>query len=422
MMAGVSAKLPLHTRASSKAPREVTICALFTAMLVMVPALLASRRDPAEFRLPPGDAGLWRSLTRNDGRYYAAIAERGYVHDPARPSDAAFFPGYPLVCRFVSLLLGLPVDVSLAAVSNGCLLMAAWQFQRYACARFEGLNEQRAAAAASSLAFLFVPTGLFLRCGYSEALFGLCLVLFLSRGGRLAGDLPAALLAGFATAVRPTGIALSAAFVATQWGDLRPLWQGGWVNRAAAFGQRAALCLVSVWGIAAFAGYLGIRSGDCLAFLHAQDGWAARPLPGPAREFWALMVLEPLWSVYDPGSEAYWRRYCTAGSAWLSLQFANPLAFAATTLLVLYGTIKRWLTFPEVVVSAALLGIPYVTHAWQSAMSAHGRYASVVLPAYLVLGRVLGRWGARWRLAAAGLGAAGLAAYSWQFARGGRIM
>ncbi len=51
---------------------------------------------------------------------------------------------------------------------------------------------------------------------------------------------------------------------------------------------------------------------------------------------------------------------------------------------------KKWLTGPEIVLSFFLLAIPYVTRAYEMCMASHARFAAVVFPAYIVLGRLLG--------------------------------
>ena len=48
------------------------------------------------------------------------------------------------------------------------------------------------------------------------------------------------------------------------------------------------------------------------------------------------------------------------------------------------------MTGPEIVLSAALLAIPYVTRAYEMCMASHARFAVVVFPAYIVLCRLLG--------------------------------
>ena len=63
--------------------------------------------------------------------------------------------------------------------------------------------------------------------------------------------------------------------------------------------------------------------------------------------------------------------------------------FCGTAALVAVGAWKRWLSTPEVLLSVGLLAIPYFTRAYEMCMESQGRFAAVVVPAYIVLGRLL---------------------------------
>lgn len=52
---------------------------------------------------------------------------------------------------------------------------------------------------------------------------------------------------------------------------------------------------------------------------------------------------------------------------------------------------KGWLNRFEVSLAAALVGIPYLVHNYETTMLATGRYMTTVIPVYLVLGRLLRR-------------------------------
>ena len=109
------------------------------------------------------------------------------------------------------------------------------------------------------------------------------------------------------------------------------------------------------------------------------------------RKLQSLVTLEPIWSVYVESSPAYWRSLSGPDSCWFNLSFANPIYFCLAAGLVAWGAFKSWLTRYEVVVSIALLAIPYVTRAQETCMTSHGRFASVVFPAYIVAGHVCER-------------------------------
>jgi hypothetical protein len=69
--------------------------------------------------------------------------------------------------------------------------------------------------------------------------------------------------------------------------------------------------------------------------------------------------------------------------------FWNPILFVGAFALVLLGASKGWLSGPETILGAGLLAIPYITRAYEMSMASHGRFAAIVLPAYLVVGRIL---------------------------------
>jgi hypothetical protein len=60
-----------------------------------------------------------------------------------------------------------------------------------------------------------------------------------------------------------------------------------------------------------------------------------------------------------------------------------------TVVLVGVGAKRRWLSSKECTLSALLLLIPYVTQAYRTCMASEARCASVVFPAYIVMGHLL---------------------------------
>src|SRR5262249_57236814 len=105
----------------------------------------------------------------------------------------------------------------------------------------------------------------------------------------------------------------------------------------------------------------------------------------------ALLTAEPLWSVYQPNSPTYWDTGEVGHNPLISLQFANPLFFLGTVALIGVGVWQRWLTSSEVALAVPLLLIPYLSRSYEMGMHGMGRFAAVVLPAYLVLGKCLCR-------------------------------
>jgi hypothetical protein len=77
----------------------------------------------------------------------------------------------------------------------------------------------------------------------------------------------------------------------------------------------------------------------------------------------------------------------------LSLQFANPIYFLVAAAVIVLGWRVNRLTTYEVWVAGLLLLMPYVLRGYDNAMGSFGRFASVVVPMYPVMGWLLMRLG-----------------------------
>ena len=236
------------------------------------------------------------------------------------------------------------------------------------------------------------PLGVFFRMPYAESLFvcGTVAVLYgMARGWSL---FPLAIITGFVTALRPVGVALSAAF----------FWYGAdspWRFAPRKFGHIFLLTPLACWGLLAYAGYQWWAFGTPWAFAQTQDNWV---LSVPKHVHWttklkSLAMLEPMWGLYLPDNPRYWANvrgigtFGLRGGALFSLIFWNPLLFLWAVVLFAWGSWKRWLTGSEIILGGCLLGIPYLTRAYEMSMAAHGRFAAVVVVNYLVMGRILMR-------------------------------
>ncbi len=323
------------------------------------------------------------ACSRFDGIHYASIAECGYSYEPQRRSTVAFFPAYPLAGRFVMMLTGWDARLALLVVSNLMLLGAFIVFSAYLRSRWPDADRR------SRLVVLAVfglwPAGFFFRMAYSESTFLLVMLLVLLGMVRrwplpiLAG------LSGLVTAVRPVGVAVTAALL---WHVLTDV-QRGPISRRLYLGL---LCLpLALWGLLAYMTYQGYQFNTPLAFAQTQEHWShprssKRDFDGKVE---SLLTAEPVWGVYVPDSIRNWKRLDRHDNLFFNLFFWNPILFVGMVVLVLVGAGKSWLSGPEVVVGLGLLGIPYVTRAYEMSMASHARFAAIVVPAYLVMGRIL---------------------------------
>lgn len=322
-----------------------------------------------------------------DGRWYREIATRGYHYSPKTPSSVAFFPAYPLLAGLLSRATGLRPDAALLVVSKLCFLAAVLVFAGYASERFPTTPT---AARLSVVALTWFPTTFYFRMAYSESLV-LLLIALVFHGMRRAWPLWAlATLVGLATAVRPVGVALLAPLAIHFWSSSQQQRLAG----GKALFMRLVTALwalpLSCWGLLAFVIYQWWACGEPLGFIKTQALW------NHTRHhdfFWEraarLVSLEPIRAVYDPGTSFYWALRPPREHAAVNMMFANPIYFLATVAAVGMGAMKRWLTRGEVVLAALLLLIPYVLRGDHTCMASQARFASVVLPAYCIWGRLL---------------------------------
>lgn len=106
----------------------------------------------------------------------------------------------------------------------------------------------------------------------------------------------------------------------------------------------------------------------------------------------ALATFEPVWgSVFSSERRPWAVDLERHKNPFFSLSLANPLISFGTSALIVYGAVRRWLNSYEVVLSAGLLLIPYVTRSHEMSMLSFARFASVVAPQSLVCGRLVAR-------------------------------
>jgi hypothetical protein len=141
--------------------------------MVCTLAVLASYLPPSEPRglIPgwtaqPASHRLWTAFTgleQADARWYLGVASSGYQ---PRSDDAAFFPGFPLLVRWVGVLLGGHWLLAAYLVSSIALVVAFSLLYRLTA---QELSPQLARRAVLLLALN--PVAVFLYAPYSESLF-----------------------------------------------------------------------------------------------------------------------------------------------------------------------------------------------------------------------------------------------------------
>jgi hypothetical protein len=128
-----------------------------------------------------------------------------------------------------------------------------------------------------------------------------------------------------------------------------------------------------------------------LAFATTQEHWSIHQ-PVPAfEEVLAVLSYEPIWTVYQPSSEAYSQVTQREPRALSNLALANPVYFLLGVALVVVGRCEKLLNAKETVLALFLILIPYLTRRFEICMLSQGRFFAAVFPIYLLIGRLLSR-------------------------------
>lgn len=257
------------------------------AVFVALAAVLGVTMWQSSVRLAPAEAGLQSRVTLAhgdevlgpwlywDGGANYDIAQNGYtdadveVFEDGGEARVAYFPGYPLAVRGLSLLVG---DVALAEVLVTFLAGLALVSLLHG---WFAAHLDRAAARLATLAVLLFPWAFFLvGAGYGDALF----LLFAVGAFRLLEDdrpVAAGVVGALASGTRFVGVAviIGLAVLAAErrgalgWHRWRPTLDRTRLRRAD-YGV-----LLAGGGLVAYAAFCWIRYGDPVAFSTAQAGW-----------------------------------------------------------------------------------------------------------------------------------------------------
>jgi hypothetical protein len=215
---------------------------------------------------PQGWFQLWGQW---DAVRLQAIAQYGYFGPPGRalPNQVAFFPGFPLVLDVVHAL------VRQWTVSGLLVSFIAGGVAAVALSRIADLDYRSGTGSNAVLFMVVSPAAIFLAAGYTESLF-LAFALSSWLAARKERWVLAVLLAGGASIIRINGLFLCVALVVEI------------IRRA--HGQRLRAMAMFIPALVPLAGYelyLKWRTGDWLAWSHAEKlGWE-RQLTNPVQTF-----------------------------------------------------------------------------------------------------------------------------------------
>ncbi|HEV7757918.1 MAG TPA: hypothetical protein VGO78_02975 [Acidimicrobiales bacterium] len=274
----VSHRPPLAARLAASAALPVGVYLAVLAVLVLVSWQTFSHThevvgNVVAFR---GD-GVLGGLAHYDGGWYHHISQFGYrYHQPGIQSPVAFFPGYPLAMRYTGSVIG---DNALAGilVTVACGMGVAVVFWTWCRDRLTP-----PAATSALLLLLLYPYGYYLYgVMYAEALFLFATLLAFHLVER---DHPVAagVVGALATFTRPVGIAvvvgLALRTLERRGALTRPGWLG--VPTRISLGRvrpRDAGVLLSIGGLAAYAGFLWAEYGDPFLFSEVERYWDQPP-------------------------------------------------------------------------------------------------------------------------------------------------
>jgi hypothetical protein len=225
-------------------------------ILVAISAVVANRFGPL-----PGMPRWPNVLFMWDGSFYRVLAEHGYSGSALEA--ARFYPLYPLLGRWLDVVLPGGSELALGVISNVFALVAAvalWKVVRATCG-------DDALASRSVLAFSLFPASAALVLGYAESLM---VAFVLLAAWALVERRPALAIAPLALAglTRPTGVlaALPVAILAITW----------WVDerRDPSTGVRATTA--AAWALAVVAPVAG--AATYLGWLQATEGRGTAPI------------------------------------------------------------------------------------------------------------------------------------------------
>lgn len=346
---------------------RVVACAFVVSRLALLVAGLMGRiyLQPLVARINPVHPtaapalNLWGAW---DSGWLMGLAQYGYAAHPSPDGQVnwAFFPGYPVLSAVVARYGHLPIFLAMLLVSNLAFFAALCMAHRLASREFG-----RPSANMTIALLCAAPGSYVFSSAYTESLFlfGLtgCLLMLQDQRWIAAGA-----FGGLAALTRNLGVGLTLPFAIAAAPPLlamaRGLSDGRLAPRAAILPTlRIGLGLAGpVVGLGLFSLYLLHKTGDPLAFVHAQKAWG-RTIGNPL-----MTPFDTLTALNDVGDD----HLVSFAFCWLSLGLAAALAF-----------LRRW---GLLALALFMMLVPLST-----GLYSYARYCLVILPLFLAGGRIL---------------------------------
>lgn len=319
----------------------------------------------APFRV--GDGEVSNLPARFDAGWYLTIASTGYRYLPnrqTRQQNLVFFPAYPTLMYWASLLLARQLVWSGALIS---IIAFAWAARYlYRLAR-EMMDDDRAVAAVT-LAAVY-PFAVFYSAPYTESLF---LLAMLGAWWHLRRDERWTAFAwGFVAGLtRPNGCLLSVPLALMV---LAPLWRHGRLQRPAGgwlgVSDRMFVAAAPGLGMLAYSAYVYDTTGDPFMWIRLQQAWGRENLGV------AAFLAGEAQSLGERGLYAY-----------VSADVTNFLN-ACAGLLVAASLVPVWRRFGMAMAAVLLVNLlpSIASGGWMSV----GRATAVLFPLFLWLADVV---------------------------------
>lgn len=344
---------------------SLTLCVVVAVRLMVFAAGVGSvaLADPAEFDLRYTSGQPWIAF---DAMHYALITQEGYPTE-GLPPYIAFFPLLPMMAR--ALLGMIPVETALLLIAHVSTL-AGFAFFYAWCRQLTN----HAIAMAGCLLLVTFPAAAFFSAGMTEGPFFCCVaavLYFLQRGNLWT----AAVVCGIATALRPTGVALS--LVVIFWSIPQSL-------AASTLARWAAISILSVSGIALYQAYLWQTYDRFDAYFAAQSYWEPGGLKTPADEI-VLAEIAARQAAEVRDARFYLRKTITP-QAW------NRGLMLVVLGLTVYGLVRPG-PIPRVMFMLPLvIFLMAYLPGWGTRASSVVRFQTAALPCFILGALILARW------------------------------
>jgi len=273
---------PLAARTRSRARPRLAALSVTRQDVLFLTAIYVATRGllllAAYLQSSFGHHDFLHELANWDGLWYREVANHGYLdHVSYAQTTLGFFPLFPLAIWLLEPIIMVATGqdgIWAASVAGAAISMIGGGVATYFIYRLATGWWGRETARKATALFIIFPGSVVFSMVYSEGLLlplaAACLFALERRRWLLAG-----VLAGFATAVQPTGLALIPVCAISALLELR---RQGW--KLSTLRRVIVAPILSLFGIAAFAIFLWFWTGTPLANYEAQHhGWNEKTDP-----------------------------------------------------------------------------------------------------------------------------------------------